>query len=91
MFILRRVTKEGYENNVIIGKEYSIINRAWQSEKFNETMLNTRIKYGGLPNEDDIYSFIVYDNGNQVDWLYNSSKHYIMTENGSTFANISDK
>lgn len=84
MFILRRITSEGYESNQVLGDEYSLIEK-FHSEKYKDALE----AIGQQPNEEEIYCLLIHNRGSDIIPLYRKSTYYIMTSNGQTFKNIS--
>lgn len=87
MLILRRITSEGFESNTVVGNEYDIITEVQHTEKFIETKDLLQIDNS----EGKIFGFIIYKKGSEISPLYKKSSYYMMTESGSTFANLSFK
>jgi len=86
MFILRRLDCGFGEVNTMLDEYYILVSKEKNSSEFNETTK--------LWTEDDlknIYAVIVYNDGASIMPLYNNSNYYIMTSDGKTFANISNK
>lgn len=89
MFILRRITSDGNELDTIIGKSYSPIRKIENRKEYEKTL---KIWLGGLKTDDDnIYGFIVSENGKCITPLYKKSVYFVMCSDGKTFANISLK
>jgi hypothetical protein len=87
MFILRRVTSENGESNTFLGKTYNLIHFVHQSEEFKKTK-----EVWGVEDDDmGIYAFICHDEGGKLIPLYKSSSYYVMTDNGNTFANVTNR
>jgi len=86
MFILRRLDCGFGEVNTMLDEYYILVSKEKNNDEFNETTK--------LWTEDDlknIYAVIVYNDGASIMPLYNNSNYYIMTSDGKTFANISNK
>jgi len=83
MFILRRITSEGFESNQCLGEVYDLISSIGNESKFKETQ--DLMKFTEI---QEIFSFIVFKNGSEILPLYKKSSYYIMTETGKTFANL---
>lgn len=86
MFILRRLDCGFGEVNTMLDEYYVLVSKEKNNAEFNETTK--------LWTEDDlksIYAVIVYNDGSSIMPLYNNSNYYIMTSDGKTFANISNK
>lgn len=83
MFVLRKISGSGVEINIAMGVGYTLITKEANKVEFEE-MKN--------PMEDDcIYAYIVCNEGLQVLPLSNKQKAFVMTESGSTFANVSQR
>jgi hypothetical protein len=82
MFILRRITSDGRESNTILGETYHLIDKEISPEDFGET------KKRCDPDEEGVYAYIGYGNGESLMAMYKPSHYYIMTSNGKTFANL---
>jgi len=89
MFILRRITSEGNERNERIGKSYHPVRKIENAEEYQKTFKTWLL---GLEKDDeDIYGFVVYNEGQSIIPLYKKSVYFMMTESGKTFANLSLK
>ena len=94
MFILRRYTGENHEVNTVLGNSYNLVKREVDFDEFKRAY--TAFTEGGnwdadSPINENIYTFIIYNNGKDIEPLYKPSTYYIMTENGATFANLTFK
>lgn len=87
MFILRRITSESKEVNTVIGKTYNVIYPDRNKEDFEETL---KIMHWEEKPED-VYAFIIYDNGSTILALYKKSTYFMMCSDGKTFANLTYK
>lgn len=93
MFILRRITGQGFQINQIVGDDYGLISRGENYEEFKKCFLT----YFDKPHLDDkndddtknVYAFISFNCKLQP--LYNRQRNYMMTSNGQTFANLNSK
>ena len=86
MFILRRLDCGFGEVNTMLDEYYILVSKEKNNAEFIETTK--------LWTEDDlknIYAVIVYNDGASIMPLYNNSQYYIMTSDGKTFTNISNK
>lgn len=68
------------ECNTILGGSYNVIDS--QSEDWNH-MLDEWDTF-----RDEIYLFLVYNDGKDVMPLYKKQSNYIMTSDGKTFCNL---
>ena len=89
MFILRRITSEGNESNSCIGKSYNHVRKQENAEEYKKTLI-AWLK--GLKRDDeDVYGFIIHDNGQNIIPLYKKSFYFVMMSDGRTFANITNR
>ena len=86
MFILRRLDCGFGEVNTMLDEYYILVSKEKNNAEFKETT-----KLWGEDDLKDIYAVIVYHDGESIMPLYNNSQYYIMTSDGKTFANISNK
>jgi len=87
MFILRRIDSEFGEINTNLGDYYALISKEKNPEKFNET-----VKLWEKDVIEEINAVVVFDDDNGlIIPIYNESQYYVMTSDGRTFANISNK
>lgn len=89
MFILRRITSESNEINEILGDSYSLILRERHNKEYERTLLIQ--KWDKNAQLENLYGFIVHNNGQKVIPLYKKSHYFIMTSDGKTFSNITFK
>jgi len=90
MFILRQIRKagQGSESNQIIGDGYHLILKESHLEEF-ERALNAHYKDCPSPDcEDNLYGFLLFNEGSDIYPLYKGTYNYIMTSEGKTFTNI---
>lgn len=80
---LRIVNKERIEINHILGDEYTIISKTKNKKRFTETIK----LHCGNKVPDNIHSIVISSLGT-VFLLEKDCQYYIMTENGSTFSNL---
>jgi len=88
MFILRRITSENSESNTFLGEVYHFIHSLHQPEEFRRS-LEARGDMGD--DQLEIYAFIAYEAGSKLIPLWKKSTYYVMTESGTTFANITNR
>ena len=81
MFILRRITSEGSESNHLLGKSYNVVTQWNENDKFSELI-------APWPSPEEIFGFIIYDDGANVAPLYKKSEYYLMCSDGKTFDKI---
>lgn len=86
MFILRRITSKGLEANTCLGIEYVLVLKEKNEEEFKE-----RIKLWDEDAQKDLYGLVCFEDGASIMPLYKKSSYYIMTGDGNTFSNVSDK
>lgn len=87
MFILRKISSEKGEVNECLGVSYSLVEKCLFPEEFEKARKN----WCGGPVDENIYAFLIHDNGAQLTPLYKGQSNYIMTESGKTFANLSTR
>lgn len=83
MFILRRLTNKGDQINTCLNETYALILKESNPSEFEKALQN----WGDI--NPDIYGFITFNNGKDIEPLYFKSKYYIMTGSGDTFSNVS--
>jgi hypothetical protein len=83
MFTLRKITKTGVEMNFDLGNHYTLITKERSPEEFEEGVKN-------YPFYDDTYAFISGKDG-EILYLYKDHKNYIVSENGTTYSNLTYK
>lgn len=85
MLILRRITGEKAEINTVIGNGYILVNSLSNKDDYEKLLKEWKAL------ADDIYGFVIYNNGVSIMPLYKKSYYFMMTENGATFANLTFK
>lgn len=86
VFVLRRVLPSGVELDTILDEYYSLILKDKSIKEFNSHI--------ALWSEDDlvgVYGIVCVDDIDLIMPLYEDSAYYIMTSEGQTFSNISNK
>lgn len=83
---LRIITKEDIETNIVLGNQYVIIDRKKNKNEFIK-IVEAYFKDGV---KEDIFCFIQCSFGH-VYQINKTSKIYIVTNNGSTFSNLTYK
>lgn len=86
MFILRSITKRGNESNITLGSKYSLITEADNNEDFKAIQSLT----AGQSTNSEVYAYLEDENGSKIP-LYKGQRNYIMTENGRTFSNLTNR
>ena len=86
MYHLRKISEEGVEINSELGRQYSVIDREENAKAFVKTVE----QYFPDGIAEDIYCFVASATG-QIYGLSDQGQAYIMTENGSTFSNLTSK
>lgn len=87
MFILRRVDSKFGEINTNLGDYYTLISKEKNRDQFNET-----VKLWEKNVIEKIHGVAVFGDDNEsIMPLYNGNQYYIMTSDGKTFSNISEK
>ena len=83
MFILRRITSENRERNDVIGNHYQFVRKLENKDEFLEFQ-----DLLGWEEDDLVYAFVVYNQGQDILPLYKPSVYFMMTSDGKTFANL---
>lgn len=93
MFILRTITKESGQVNTCLDIHYVLVLKSKNEKEFAE-----RTKLWSEDDLKDVYGVVCFDanpvkeeNADSLMPLYTEFKYYIMTSNGETFDNISEK
>ena len=86
MFILRRVTKSKLEVNTCLDVYYVLILKEKNKEDFDG-----HTKLWSEEDLKDVYGLVCVDDTDTIMPLYKDSSYYIMTGDGQTFSNISEK
>ena len=86
MFILRRITKNKLEINTSLDIEYVLVLREKNKEEFEE-----RTKLWNEEDLKDVYGLVCFNDTESIMPLYKDSYYYVMTCDGKTFSNISEK
>ena len=86
MFVLREITKSKLEVNTCLDIEYVLVLREKNKEEFE-----TRTALWENDDVKDVYGVVCFEGGESIMPLNNESSYYIMTSDGKTFANISNK
>ena len=82
MFVLRRISSKGVERNTALGESYLLVNAERNPEDFKKSMDVLKA------DEEEIYGFIWYQEGEKQIPLYKKSIYFVMMSDGKTFANI---
>lgn len=86
MFILRRLDAKYGEFNTNLGDYYTLIQKEKNNEQFKET-----VKLWDDDVVEKLNGVIVYEDGESIMPIYDGVHYYVMTSDGKTFANISNK
>ncbi len=86
MFALRRILKDGVEINTCLGEYYVLVRKVENKEEFEKT-----IKLWNEEDLENVYAVITYADGSKIMPLYKGSSYYIMSSDGETFDNISNR
>jgi hypothetical protein len=96
MFILRTIYPDSTSANTVIGEHYHYVGREENYEEFKETFKRTFLTDHVAdcdPKSDNYskncYAFVITPNS--VLPLYKKQHNYMMTSDGKTFANLTDK
>lgn len=92
MFILRKITSDGLENNVYLGESYQYVNREIHKEEFARCYkvvfdIEDAEKMH-KEHKSTCYGIISYNEGKKLITLSTNDLNYIMSSNGQTFANL---
>lgn len=88
MFILRRISSDGVQINVVLGRRYTLVTKSANPKDFDRTF---ELMWKGESKQSDIYKEIyafVSDDNDGIHSLYINQDNYIMTGGGTTFDNI---
>lgn len=87
MFILRRIEQNCGQINTNLGDYYSLILKESEKQQFEET-----VKEWEKDAIEKMYGVIVFDDDNDCMMpLYKGSKYYVMTSDGRTFDNLTQR
>ena len=86
MFILRRIDHEFGEINTNLGDYYTLILKESNRKQFEET-----VKLWDSDLTSKMYGVIVFEGSDSIMPLYENSTYYIMTSDGRTFSNITNR
>jgi hypothetical protein len=86
MFILRRITPKLVETNTYLGLDYALVLKKQSSDEFLDVTKQWKVE-----DTETVYGLITFDDGESIMPLYNNSTYYIMTTEGKTFSNVSEK
>lgn len=86
MYTLRIVFEDKIELNINLGNSYRVVSS--ETKQFKE-MKDQFYKDNMVPSDytQTIYKFVIAQDGTEY-LLFLSDKHYIVSENGSTFAKL---
>jgi hypothetical protein len=96
MFILRRISSQGIEMNQEVGDEYTYINKYLNYDEFCKCFE----KYFKKPHVADLNQIVDFDTEHvyafvcHIDFvqpLYDNQFNYMMTGEGNTFCNLSER
>ena len=86
MFILRRITRDGLETNTCLDVYYTLILKDKNPDEFHD-----RTAQWERADLLDVYGLVCVDDEESIMPLYTDSKYYIMTSEGKTFSNVSER
>jgi len=84
MFILRRVTSEYNQINQIIGDSYNLVIKDMHKHEFDRTCQINQC------DSDNVFGFVVYNDGSRIYRLYKKSTYLMYTSTGDLFENLSN-
>lgn len=82
MFALRKITKDGLEMNFNLGDSYTLVTKDRSPKEFEDKMKDH-------PFYDKAYAFIYWKD--EILPLYKNQHNYIVSENGTTYSNLTYK
>ncbi len=82
MFALRKITNDGLEMNFSLGDSYTLVIKDRSPKEFEDKMKDH-------PFYDKAYAFIYCKD--EILPLYKTQKNYIVSENGTTYSNLTYK
>lgn len=82
MFTLRKITNDGLEMNFSLGDSYTLVIKERSPKEFEDKMKDH-------PFYDKTYAFIYWKD--EILPLYKNQKNYIVSENGTTYSNLTYK
>lgn len=93
MYTLRTISKNGEQQNVNLGNNYSLIDRDSNKENFVSAYNNV---YVDLVRTDEqinpeVYGIVTSNEFGARHFLYKENFYYVMTESGKTFSNLTYK
>ena len=86
MFVLRKFSGEGIQMNISLGASYTLVTKEHNPKEFAETSLI----FWKEKEPENTYGFVSDGNG-KIFPLFKGQFNYIMTGDGKTFANVSQK
>jgi len=93
MFVLRSIDKSHRESNISLGEEYHLVLLEESPKEFKKSYL----EYHSIQEKnfasflDDVYGYVVYNDGKDIIELVKTKWYYIMLGDGNTFANLTFK
>lgn len=95
MFTFRKITPNGLEHNLYLGKSYIYVDRETQYEEFCRAYKQV-FEVDHVADLDEMsndfskncYGVITYNDGFDLFPVYKQDLNYIMSSNGQTFAKI---
>lgn len=84
MFILKRTTSDNNQIHSILGDSYLLQHQVHNKQEFQRTMK----AYGYESYADDIYAFIVYNDGANIKPLFSKSTYAVMCSNGDLYQQL---
>lgn len=82
MFTLRKITNDGLEMNFSLGDSYTLVTKERSPKEFEDKMKDH-------PFYDKAYALIYCKD--EILPLYKTQKNYIVSENGTTYSNLTYK
>jgi len=85
MFVLRKIFNDGRDANFALGRQYSFLRKELHTK---EAWATTCEAYS-MDKDDEKMIGIILTEDNRSFAIWGNQKNYIMTGEGSTFANVS--
>lgn len=88
MFALRKITSEGVQINIALGRTFTLVDSRRSPEKFEKDI---KLLYpGNSVKEDKTYAILSGEECGVIE-LFTGQDNYIVTDTGKTFSNITYK
>lgn len=98
MYTLRRISGEGAQMNQFLGNSYTLVSKELSPVGFDNSLKNHFSTFCAIKDAihmqqeiEKIYAFVGGEGGKVIQPLYKNQKNYIVSADGSTFANLTLK